>query len=30
VVLYNFTAVTGVNILPATVARLAEHPNIIA
>jgi dihydrodipicolinate synthase/N-acetylneuraminate lyase len=29
VLLYNFTAVTGVNLLPATVARLAEHPNII-
>lgn len=29
VVLYNMTAVTGVNILPATVARLAGHPNII-
>ena len=28
VLLYNFTAVTGVNVLPATVARLAEHPNI--
>src|SRR3954462_7833033 len=29
VLLYNFTAVTGVNLLPATVARLATHPNII-
>lgn len=29
VLLYNFTAVTGVNLLPATVARLAEHTNII-
>ena len=29
VLLYNFTAVTGVNLLPATVARLSEHPNII-
>jgi 4-hydroxy-2-oxoglutarate aldolase len=29
VLLYNFTAVTGVNLLPATVARLAEHPNIV-
>ena len=28
VLLYNFTAVTGVNLLPAAVARLAEHPNI--
>jgi dihydrodipicolinate synthase/N-acetylneuraminate lyase len=28
VLLYNFTAVTGVNLLPATAARLAEHPNI--
>jgi 4-hydroxy-2-oxoglutarate aldolase len=26
--LYNFSG-TGVNLLPATVARLAEHPNII-
>src|SRR5262245_27268276 len=25
---YNFTAVTGVNLQPAAVARLAEHPNI--
>jgi len=29
VLLYNFTAITGVNLAPATVARLAEHPNII-
>jgi 4-hydroxy-2-oxoglutarate aldolase len=29
VLLYNFTAVTGVNLLPSTVARLAAHPNIV-
>ncbi|PKO20184.1 4-hydroxy-tetrahydrodipicolinate synthase [candidate division BRC1 bacterium HGW-BRC1-1] len=29
-VLYNVPARTGVNITPATVARLAEHPNIAA
>src|SRR6185436_12672846 len=29
VLLYNFTAVTGVNLLPAAVARIATHPNII-
>jgi 4-hydroxy-2-oxoglutarate aldolase len=29
VLLYNFTAVTGVNLLPAAVERLATHPNII-
>jgi 4-hydroxy-2-oxoglutarate aldolase len=29
VLLYNFTALTGVNLLPAAVTRLAEHPNII-
>jgi len=29
VLLYNFTALTGVNLLPAAVMRLAEHPNII-
>jgi dihydrodipicolinate synthase/N-acetylneuraminate lyase len=29
VLLYNFTAVTGVNLLPAAVTRLARHPNII-
>jgi 4-hydroxy-2-oxoglutarate aldolase len=29
VLLYNFTAVTGVNLLPETVAQLAQHPNII-
>jgi 4-hydroxy-2-oxoglutarate aldolase len=29
VLLYNFTAVTGVNLLPAAVARLASHPNIV-
>ncbi len=28
VLLYNFLAVTGVNLGPETVARLAEHPNI--
>jgi 4-hydroxy-2-oxoglutarate aldolase len=29
VLLYNFTALTGVNLLPAAVATLARHPNII-
>src|SRR4029453_16605912 len=29
VLLYNFTALTGVNLLPAAVWRLAVHPNII-
>ena len=29
VLLYNFAALTGVNLLPSTVALLAEHPNII-
>jgi 4-hydroxy-2-oxoglutarate aldolase len=29
VLLYNFTAVTGVNLLPGAVARLATHPNIV-
>jgi dihydrodipicolinate synthase/N-acetylneuraminate lyase len=29
ILLYNFTAVTGVNLLPAAVTRLAPHPNII-
>jgi 4-hydroxy-2-oxoglutarate aldolase len=29
VLLYNFTAVTGVNLLPAAVARLATHRNIV-
>jgi 4-hydroxy-2-oxoglutarate aldolase len=29
VLLYNFTALTGVNLLPAAVERLAPHPNII-
>lgn len=29
ILLYNFTAVTGVNLLPAAVARLANHPNIV-
>jgi len=29
VLLYNFTAATGVNLLPDTVARLAAHPNIV-
>jgi 4-hydroxy-2-oxoglutarate aldolase len=28
VLLYNFTAVTGVNLQPAAVSRLAAHPNI--
>ena len=28
VLLYNFTAVTGINLLPTAVERLAEHPNI--
>lgn len=28
VLLYNFTAVTGVTLLPQAVVRLAEHPNI--
>ena len=28
VLLYNFTAVTGVNLQPAIAARLADHPNI--
>lgn len=28
VLLYNFPAVTGVNLAPETVTRLAEHPNI--
>lgn len=28
VLLYNFTALTGVNLLPAAVHRLATHPNI--
>jgi 4-hydroxy-2-oxoglutarate aldolase len=28
ILLYNFTAATGVNLLPETVARLATHPNI--
>lgn len=28
VLLYNFTAVTGVNIAPDAVARLAGHPNV--
>ena len=28
VLIYNFTAVTGVNILPAAVSRLASHKNI--
>jgi 4-hydroxy-2-oxoglutarate aldolase len=28
VLLYNYPAVTGVNLLPETVGRLAEHPNI--
>jgi 4-hydroxy-2-oxoglutarate aldolase len=29
VLLYNFTALTGVNLLPPTVAELAQHPNIV-
>jgi 4-hydroxy-2-oxoglutarate aldolase len=29
VLVYNFTALTGVNLLPAAVWRLAVHPNII-
>ena len=29
VLLYNFTAVTGVNLLPAAVSKLSAHPNII-
>lgn len=29
VLLYNFTAVTGVNLRPDAVSRLAEHPNIV-
>jgi 4-hydroxy-2-oxoglutarate aldolase len=29
VLLYNFTAVTGVNLPPAAVSRLGSHPNII-
>ena len=29
VLLYNFTAVTGVNLLPAAVSRLTPHPNIV-
>jgi 4-hydroxy-2-oxoglutarate aldolase len=29
VLLYNFTALTGVNLLPAAVSKLATHPNII-
>jgi dihydrodipicolinate synthase/N-acetylneuraminate lyase len=29
VLLYNFTALTGVNLLPAAVARLATHPNVV-
>jgi len=29
VLLYNFTTLTGVDLLPAAVSRLAEHPNIV-
>jgi len=29
ILLYNFTAVTGVNLLPAAVSQLAGHPNIV-
>ncbi len=29
VILYNFTAATGVNLGPEIVARLADHPNIV-
>jgi 4-hydroxy-2-oxoglutarate aldolase len=28
VLLYNFTAATGVNLQPEVVARLADHPNV--
>ena len=29
VLLYNYPAVTGVNLTPETVGRLAQHPNIV-
>ena len=29
VLLYNFTAVTGVNLPPAAVTRIATHPNVV-
>src|SRR2546423_598578 len=29
VLLYNFTSLTGVDLLPAAVSRLAAHPNIV-
>lgn len=29
VLLYNSTAVTGVNLLPAAVSQIAQHPNVI-
>src|SRR5580765_329232 len=29
VLLYYFTAVTGVNLLPAAVSRIATHPNVV-
>lgn len=29
VLLYNYAAFTGVNMAPETIARLAEHPNIV-
>jgi 4-hydroxy-2-oxoglutarate aldolase len=29
ILLYNFTALTGVDLLPAAVSQLAEHPNVI-
>jgi 4-hydroxy-2-oxoglutarate aldolase len=29
VLLYNFTALTGVNLLPTAVSKLATHPNIV-
>jgi 4-hydroxy-2-oxoglutarate aldolase len=29
VLLYNYSALTGVNLLPAAVARLSKHPNIV-
>lgn len=29
VLLYNYPAITGVNLTPETVGRLAEHPNIV-
>src|SRR5207344_35031 len=29
VLLYNFTAITGVNLLPTAVSRIAIHPNVV-